>query len=392
MTPEALRALFPALRAQAYLNAAASSPLATPVVEAAVAQLRDAEAHGDAHFLRWLAFKEELRGRLARFLGAAPRQLAFTPSTSMSFCAVAELLWRRGVREVLTFEGEFPSTTVPLLRRGLALRVVKPRADGSYPLDDVERALAPGVGAVAVSVVQYASGFLTDAEGLSALCRARGLPLALNGAQAVGQVPVDVGAVGADFLCATSHKWLMGGHGTGLLYVKAGWLEELGLPWAGWFSPPDELRWQTFPGSATAPAEGGFTGSGVTTRREAAALEAGGGNWAALYGLGAGLGLHEAVGITVTRAHILGLQAQLRAGLRARGFVPNAPDDAARGSGICVVPVRGDALSAVRALLGEGVAVTPRGGGVRLSTHVFNDAEDVARALAAIDRLGLKPG
>src|SRR4051812_14144716 len=100
-----MRELFPALQRFTYLNAAASSPLATVVADAAIAHLRESAAEGDLHFPRWLAFKEALRARFARFIGATARQVAFTPSTSMGFHAVAELLFRRGVREVLTLDG-----------------------------------------------------------------------------------------------------------------------------------------------------------------------------------------------------------------------------------------------------------------------------------------------
>ncbi len=372
-----MRELFPALQKFTYLNAAASSPVATPVAEAAIAQLRESVAEADVRFPRWLAFKEELRGRLARFIGAPrPTQVGFTASTSMGFHAVAELFWRRGIREVVTLDAEFPSTTIPLLARGLKLRVVKARPDGTYRVEDLE-----GGGAVAVSAVQYASGFAIDLPALVAHCRARKVPLAVNVAQALGQVPVNVD--GFDFMCGTSHKWMMGGYGTGLFYVREGWLEEHGLPWAGWFSPPESVRWQNFPGCTWE----GEVASGVSLRPEAAALEAGGGHWPALYGFDAALSLIEGVGVPKIHAHNLELQKVLRDGLERRGFKPNAP----LMTGICVVRVDGSPADAVRALFAEGLVVTPRAGGVRFSTHVYNDASDVQRALEAIDRVKLRP-
>jgi selenocysteine lyase/cysteine desulfurase len=372
-----MRELFPALSRYAYLNAAASSPLATPVAEAAIAHLRESERSGDVGFPAWLAFNESLRARFARFIGAAPTQVAFTPSTSMGFNLVAELFKRRGIKEVLTLEGEFPSTTVPFLNLGLGLRVVKPRADGSYPIEDIAAALKPSTGAIALSAVQFASGFAVDLEALKKL----GRPIALNVAQALGQIRIDVR--GLDFLCGTSHKWFMGGYGTGFFYVREGWLEEHGLPWSGWFSPPESLRWQTFPGTQF----NADLAQGVDTHRSAAALEAGGGHWPALYSVGAALELLEEAGLDAIHAHNLSLQRLLRAGLEQRGFTPNAP----LCTGICVVRVDGDPLAAVRALLKHEVVVTPRGGGVRFSTHLYNDASDVERALAAIDKAGLKP-
>ncbi|WP_410965964.1 aminotransferase class V-fold PLP-dependent enzyme, partial [Salmonella sp. SAL4438] len=76
--------------------------------------------------------------------------------------------------------------------------------------------------------------FTIDLGAVRAWCRDAKVPLAVNAAQALGQVPVTV--EGADFVCGTSHKWMMGGYGTGLFWAREGWLHEHGLPWAGWFS------------------------------------------------------------------------------------------------------------------------------------------------------------
>ncbi|MBL8957191.1 MAG: aminotransferase class V-fold PLP-dependent enzyme, partial [Myxococcaceae bacterium] len=366
-----VRHLFPALKRFAYLNAAASSPLATPVADAAVAVLREAEAQADVGFPRWLEQKEALRGRLARLLSSRTSEVAITTSTSTGFAAVAELFWRRGVRTVLTLESEFPSTTVPLLARGLQLKVVRPRPDGTYRVEDFD-----GGDAVALSAVQFGSGFVIDLPAVKAYCRGRRLPLAVNVAQTLGQVPFDVD--GVDFACGTSHKWLMAGYGLGVLYVRDGWLKEHGLPWASWFAPPEALRWQTFPGSTWQ----GDTARGAELRTDALALEAGA-QWPQFYAFEEALKLIEGVGVPAIHAHNLKLQAVLRAGLEQRGFQPTAP----AMSGICVVRVAGRPDDAVRALLRENVVLTARAGGLRFSTHIYNDTTDVQRALEAIDRV-----
>ncbi|MCU0695677.1 MAG: aminotransferase class V-fold PLP-dependent enzyme [Myxococcaceae bacterium] len=389
-TPAQVRALFPALSGLSWLNAAASSPLCTPVAEAMERVVSASRERGDLDFPRWLAQRDAVRERLARFVGTTPDTVAFTPSTSFGFHVVAHCLEARGHTEVLTLEHEFPSTTVPLLKAGLTVRGVRRRPDGSYPLSDLEAALRPGTTAVAVSVVQFNSGYRVDLEGLARLCRDRKLVLCLNGAQAIGHVPLDVTATGASFLAMPSHKWLGAGYGTGMLVVAREFHEV--LPMAGWLSVPSELLWQAFPGVTRVDDAAGFTATGVSTRRDASVLEGGGASWVGWHALEAALEVHERVGPATTLTHVRALQARLRAGLRARGFVPNAPDEADVSSGICVVPVAGSAEDAVRALLREArVVTTPRGGGVRLSTHVFNTDDDVDRALWAFDRLGLRP-
>jgi selenocysteine lyase/cysteine desulfurase len=392
MTPLELRALLPILSEYTWLNAAASSPTPQPVYDAMERHLRETRDQGDLHYPSWARFKAAVRTRLATFIGATPEELAFTPSTSFGFHVIAKFLSARGVREVLTLETEFPSTTLPLLHDGLVLRGVRPRPDGSYPLADLEAAITPETGAVALSVVQYASGYRIDLEGVSRLCRERGLTLCLNAAQALGQVPLDVSALGATFLAATSHKWFMGGYGVGTLFIRRDWLEAGPLPIAGWLSVAPEEQFQPFVNAEREEDAHGFTAWGTRMRKEASALEAGGGSWVGLHGVNAALSLHEAVGVSTTLAHNVELQLELRRRLRDRGFVPNSPDTPATMSGICVVPVQGDPLETVRALVKEHqVVTTPRGGGLRLSTHVFNTMEDVERVVFALDRLGVRP-
>lgn len=393
MTPAELRTHLPLLQSTTWLNAAASSPCPLPVYEAMTAHLRDTLEHGDTRYPAWARFKDEVRARLARFIGATPQELAFTPSTSFGFHVIAQMLKARGITEVLTLETEFPSTTLPLLYDGLTLRGVRIRPDGTYPLDQLEAALTPRTGAIAVSAVQYASGYRVDLEAVSALCRSKGLTFIINAAQGLGHVPLDVHRLGAHFLAATSHKWFMAGYGTGSLFVDQGWLEQVPLPFGGWLSVRPEEQFQPWMHAQRVDDAQGFTATGTKFRKEASALEAGGGAWVGLYGVDAALALHEAVGPAATLARVISLQLELRGRLRRAGFVPSTPDDPATLSGICVIPVAGPPLEVVRALLHEHqVATTARGGGLRVSTHAYNDEGDLDRLMHALTRLGVKPG
>jgi len=392
MTPLELRAHFPTLKTYTWLNAAASSPLPQPALDAATAWLQETSLQGDLGYSRWALFKQQVRERLARFIGASAAEVAFTPSTSFGFHVIAQLLKARGIEEVLTLEQEFPSTTLPMLYDGLTLRGVRPRADGRYPLDDLAAALTPRTKAVAVSVVQYASGFRVDLDGVSRLCRDRGLTLVLNAAQGLGHVPIDVKRLGASFLAATSQKWLWAGFGTGCLYIAKDWLDSTPLPFGGWLSVEPHEQFDAWVHAERTVDAHGFTATGTRFRKEASALEAGVTGWAGLHAVDAALALHEALGPGTALAHNIALQLPLREGLRRRGFSPNTPDEPATLSGICVFPVQGAPLEVVRALIKDAqVVTTPRGGGVRVSTHAYNTHEDVDRLLAALDRLGVRP-
>ncbi len=393
MTPAEVRAQFPALKKRVWLNAAASSPTPQPVFDAMERCLRDALENGDVSYPTWARFKDDTRARLAKFIGATSGELAFTQSTSFGVHVIAQMLKARGITEVLTLECEFPSTTLPFLYDGLTLRAARLRADGTVTVGDLEAALTPKTGAIAVSAVQFGSGFRVDLEGVAALCRARGLTFIINAAQGLGHVPLDVAKLGADFLAGTSHKWFMAGYGTGLLYVAKKWLDEVRLPFGGWLSVKPEEQFQPWVHATRVDDAHGFTATGTKFRHEASALEAGGGSWVGLYAVDAALELHEALGVENTLRHNIALQLKLRAGLRTMGFTPNTPDDPASLSGICVVPVHGAPIDVVRTLLREAnLSTTARGVGLRISTHVFNDESDVEYLLAAFARLGIKPG
>ncbi|MBS1151823.1 MAG: Aminotransferase, class, partial [Myxococcaceae bacterium] len=305
IAPRDVRALFPAAIRHTYLNAAASSPLALPVAAAVEEHLKDTVENGDLSFGRWLELKEKLRGRVARFIGADASTVGFVPSTSVGFSVIASLLKSKGITEVLTLEGEFPSTTLPLLHRGLTLKVVKRRPDGSYPIEDIEAALTPVTGAIALSAVQYSSGYRVDLSQIAALCQIRGLKLAINAAQALGQVPLNVASLGADFLCAPSHKWMMGGYGVGLFYARKDWHDPAAWPWGGWLSVADEDLFQPFAGSERFDDETGFLARGARFKATPASLEAGSPAWSTLFALDAAMGIHEAVSVSTTRAHIV---------------------------------------------------------------------------------------
>ncbi len=393
LTPAQMRSLFPALPRLAYLNAAAASPLCAPVYEAAEAHLREQREQGDLGFLQWLARKESLRERFARLIRASPGELAFVPSTSFGFNLVAQLLWQLGVREVVTLADEFPSSTLPLLHQGLRLRVVRPREDGRYTLEDLADAVGPDTRAVVASAVQYASGFRLDVAGTARLCRDRNLFFALNAAHALGQVPVDV-SPGVDFLCGTSHKWLMGGFGVGLFFAREALFSAARLPVAGWLSVESPMAMDNLVGARVSGRDGAqkwFTAEGARFRGDVTALEVGVTAFAPLFGAGEALSLLERLTLPVVEAHIFALQTRLRGQLRAKGFRPVGPFEEGLGSGICTFPVSGDPTAAAVALAGEGVVVSVRGSGLRVATHVFNDEEDVERLLAALERLNVRP-
>src|ERR1051325_11480227 len=173
MTPE-LRALFPVTERLIYFNHAAISPPPIPTILAIEAQLKDVQENGSLNFRSWLAVKEDSRKLLANLLGARPEQVAFVRNTSDALSTVANgLNWRAG-DNIVTFSREFPSNIYPWLRLrdvfGVEVRMCEER-EGRIEFEEVASLVDSNTRVIAMSHVQFASGFRCNLEQLGQLAR-----------------------------------------------------------------------------------------------------------------------------------------------------------------------------------------------------------------------------
>jgi selenocysteine lyase/cysteine desulfurase len=211
VTWEEARALFPVLERVAYLNAGTFGPLARPTIEAMEAELELAATSGrigHAYFERVLAAREELRGQLARLVGVEPVQTALTTSTTDGCNIVLAGLDLEPSDEIITTSEEHFGLLGPLHASGARVVVVEPEPEG------VLAAVTPQTRLLALSHVLWTSGRILPVRELKVRT---GLPVLVDGAQAVGAIPVD--ASGLDYYTISGQKWLCGPDGTGALVV-----------------------------------------------------------------------------------------------------------------------------------------------------------------------------
>src|SRR3954452_20203169 len=215
-----LRAAFPVLDRLAYLNAGTCGPLSRAAVEAAAAETEHGLLEGRAatHFERLQGLRARLREAYAGVLGASPFDVAVVTSTSDGMVRVLSVLGLRAGQEIITSDAEHPGLLGPLAaaRAQLGVRV------RAVPLADVADAVGPDTALVACSHVGWLRGDVAPA----ALAEVD-VPVLLDGAQGIGAVPVDVGALGCAFYAAAGQKWLCGPIGTGMLYVAPEWRERV---------------------------------------------------------------------------------------------------------------------------------------------------------------------
>src|SRR2546421_3771797 len=156
-----IRQQFPVTERLAYLNSAAAGPVARASQAAAAGYYEKMMRDGDVHWNRWLAEREAVRAKVARFINAEPEEIAFTTNTSSGMNVIVDALEDRG--EVISSELEFPVTTLPWMHRRIPVHLL-PSVDGEVRLEDVQGAMTHDTGVIAFSHVQFSNGFRIDPQ------------------------------------------------------------------------------------------------------------------------------------------------------------------------------------------------------------------------------------
>lgn len=217
------------VEAPIYLDHHATTPCDPAVVEAMLPWLtRDfGNAASRAHTFGWSADAavERARRQVAALIGASPKEIVFTSgateANNLALKGVAETYAARG-RHLVTCTTEHKAVLDPcdwLVTRGFEVTRLGVGADGLLDLADLEAALRPDTLLVSVMAANNEIGTLAPLERIGALCRARGVFLHTDAAQAAGKVPLDVHAQRLDLVSFTAHK-LYGPKGIGALYVR----------------------------------------------------------------------------------------------------------------------------------------------------------------------------
>ncbi|MBN2370554.1 MAG: aminotransferase class V-fold PLP-dependent enzyme [Vicinamibacteria bacterium] len=350
-----LRADFPALGNFVYLNAAAASPTPKPVSEAVTRFYREMEEGGDAFWSEWLARLEEARIKLARFIHAETDEIAFVPNASTGMNLIVDLLGGDG--PVLANEMEFPNVTLPWIHRGVPVHFT-PTVEGVVRLESYEQTNSPRAATIAVSHVQYSNGCRQDLKDFGSIKAARNLVVA--GSQGVGAFPVDVREARIDALTASGHQWLCAGYGAGFMYVNRKIIAE---------RPPLAIGWK----SVRRPYE--FDNRRYEIVQAARRVEMGCPALGPVFALGAAVHYLMGIGIDLIAERILALNMYLTLQLEREGFEVLSPGGEHRsGQTLCVVE---NPPATVEFLRENGILVTTKPQGVRISTHYYNNEEDI---------------
>jgi cysteine desulfurase/selenocysteine lyase len=369
-----LRALFPVTERAIYLNHAAVSPPPRPTIQAVEAQLADVHNNGSVNFREWLAVRESAREKAARMIGARPEQVAFMRNTSDGLSTIANgLRWRAG-DNLVTFRHEFPSNVYPWLRLrdafGVEVRFCEER-DGRVDLEELIGLLDSQTRVVAISQVQYASGFRADLERLGRAARAHDALLVVDCIQAMGVVPTDVNAELIDAAAGAGHKWLLTPEGVGILYLSDRARERVAPTLVGWISVPNPDDYNNFEQGWKAGALAWETGTGPS---------------ALIYGLEASLKLLLDVGTEEIAGHLENLTDYLCDLLASRDYeIVSSRRKGEKSQIVCIRHTRGQTAMALYTHLKRANIITaPRGDRLRISPHLYNTTKDIDALVAVL--------
>ena len=371
---DAVRNEFPITRNYNFQDHAAVAPLSRRAADAARGYLQQALEKG---YLGDGFYKhaEHVRQRAAALINANADEVTFIKNTSEGLNFVANgISWNRG-DNIVTTNVEFPANIYPwqaLQTRGVQVNMVL-EEDGRIPIQKLIEAVNSRTRLVAISSVQFASGFRTDLATLGEHCTSKGVLLCVDAIQSLGAMPIDVKAMNIDFLSADGHKWLCGPEGLGIFYVRKELQGHLRPSCVGWLSMKN---WSD------------FSHYQFEFRDDIRRYDSGAYNLAGIYALGGAIDLLLEIGLERITARILALTDRMVADLRDKGYRIYSSRRPTEASGIVSFYSDVHDHEAVqRHLRSEHrIVIAARGGRLRASPHVYNSEKEIDRLIEVLPR------
>ena len=322
----------------------------------------------------------------AQLLGCDTDEIALTDSNSRGWREVMNCLhFAPGERILISrseWGGNYAALTHIALRDGAVVETIPSTPTGEVCLTQLAAMLDHRVRLISLTWLPANGGLVQPAAQVGALASAAKIPFFLDAAQAVGQIPIDVRSINCDVLTAPGRKWLRGPRGTGLLYVRRGFLSKLQPAALDHFSAP-------------------LTRGHYQLRNDARRFETSEANMAARLGLGQAIQEALAQGLDTIQTRVQSKATKIRETLRCMPHI-QSHDSGTQLSGLIAFTAEGLTSERVRAHLAQqglevavnGTAFTPldmqaRGltDIVRISPHTTTTDEEIARLLDAVSNL-----
>jgi selenocysteine lyase/cysteine desulfurase len=252
MTPridyEFVKKTWPTLSSMTYLNTASTGVPSQSVLDAMNLYLtKRTEANWKAENTADLY--EQTKTNLSHLLGGDASEYAFVSSTSAGISGFGNAIDYPEGSNIVLCNMEFPSNYIPwqIISRlqGVELRVVNSR-NGAAPTEAYAEKIDENTRVVAVSHVQFGTGYRSDLKKLGELVHSHDGFLVVDIIQSAGWEAIDLPSLGVDFAAGQATKWLAGPIGAGYAYVKKDLMNQLNPVYGGWYSVKDHRNFGYF--------------------------------------------------------------------------------------------------------------------------------------------------
>lgn len=365
----AYRERFPIFEKTVYINSCSYAALSIDVEAAFLEYLKDRHTLG-ADWMNWCDRLERVRGLFADLLSAKPDEIAVTTSASASLSAISSSLDFSGPRKkIVTTDLAFPTEAQAwhaLKKHGAEVVHVKEK-DGVIDLEDLDRLVDDTTLLVAVPLVCYRNGALADVPAIRDVARKHGAMILVDAYQGVGAVPIDVTDWDVDFIVGGSLKYLLSTAGVGFLYVREDLISKSNPTQTGWFAQEDihaMLIHDNIP---------------ATNARR---FEQGTPSVPNLYAVEAGLTMILDIGVENIRTYVAALNERLKEGVQKIGGILSSPIDPDQHGAMITVASK-DEYALVEKLAEQNIIASCRDGNIRISTHFYNNDQDIDAVVEA---------
>lgn len=365
----AFRAQFPVLDTCVYLNSNSTGAVPRGVQEVLTGYWDTLRTWRDDVWGGWHEALDRYADTLAAFLGAPAGSVATDANLSALLVRVASCFDYRPPRDrVVTTDLEFP--TVPFVWNAFRRYGAQPDVVGTggprFDQDALEERIDERTLLVCVPHASFSSGAVLDLPRLVAHAHSVGALVAVDAFQSVGVMPLDVTALGVDFLLGGAHKWMCGA-ATAFLYVRPDLLPHLEPAATGWQAGDRALTFQP----STGFAEGAQRFAGGTPYPLTSLISQ------------VGLDLLGGVGIEAIRAHSLRCTQRVIDRAGAAGIPVVSPVGPERGGVVCLDVPDGEA---VKYRLAARNMVCSWRGWLRIGPHVYNTLDEIDEFMDALEQ------
>ena len=357
-----------------FLQGGSDGPSPRPVVDRITSAIRAFDSDPLKHQGLYGPIVEEARKKLAAFVGTTPERVALVQNTTMGMSIPAQGLSFEEGDEILMADQEYGSVnacwTYIANRYHMTIRRVELplEIESKEQLVEVFRAgFTDRTRVMVFAHVYWSTGLVMPVRELIALGRECGAWVVVDGAHAVGMVPLSLDEANPHFYISSCHKWLLSAKGTGMFYVSEDaqrYVRPLILGGSAW------------------PSENANRFDMMGTRDQTPFM-----------GLGAALDFQNQIGWEKIRAYCLGLAAYLKERvLQIKGSRVFTPLDPELSGFMTTFTIEGADLSRIKKELWDDEHIETADIGIhdipafRISTHFYNNRQDIDRLIDAIEK------